>query len=79
MEDMEVNIHELLHILRSENGRKITEIAEEIGVSKQFVSDKLRAEEMYVRTASKFLSAFGYRLVAVPQSTKIRENWYEIV
>lgn len=78
MEDMEVNIHELLHILRSENGRKITEIAEEIGVSKQFVSDKLRAEEMYVRTASKFLSAFGYRLVAVPKSTKIRESWYEL-
>ena len=79
MEGMEVNIHELLHILRSENGRKITEIAEEIGVSKQFVSDKLRAEEMYVRTASKFLSAFGYRLVAVPKSTKVRDSWYEIV
>ena len=79
MEDMKVNIHELLHILRSENGRKITEIAEEIGVSKQFVSDKLRAEEMHVRTASKFLRAFGYRLVAVPQSTKIRDSWYEIV
>lgn len=79
MEDMKTNIHELLHILRSENRRRITDIAEEIGVSKQFVSDKLRAEEMHVRTASRFLSAFGYRLVAVPKSTKIRENWYEIV
>lgn len=79
MEDMEVNIHELLTLLRSENRRRITDIAEEIGVSKQFVSDKLRAEEMHVRTASRFLSAFGYRLVAVPKSTKIRENWYEIV
>lgn len=76
---MEVNIHELLHILRSENGRKITEIAEETGFSKQFVSDKLRAKEMYVRTASKLLSAFGYRLVAVPESTKVRDSWYEIV
>ena len=75
---MKVTIHELMQVLKAESGLKVTEIGEIAGFTKQFVSDKLRAEEMYVRTASKFLSAFGYRLVAVPKSTKIRENWYEL-
>lgn len=75
---MKVTIHELMQVLKAESGLKVTEIGEIAGFTKQFVSDKLRAEEMYVRTASKFLGAFGYRLVAVPKSTKIRENWYEL-
>lgn len=72
-------INELMHVLRKETGMKVTEIAEIAGVSKQFVSDKMRAKEMYVRTAARFLNAFGYRLVAVPRNERTKDSWYEII
>lgn len=69
-------IHELLQDLRK--GKRIVDIAEETGWTKQFVSNRLRAQEMYVRTASRLLRSFGYKIVVVPEGTKVRENWFEI-
>ena len=59
----------------------LSKIAFMIGLKKEqktVLSQRLRQENISIRNMDEMLRACGYKMVAVPFNTVVKEGWYEI-
>ena len=57
---------------------KYSELAFQLNVKKNVLSERLRQENISIDKMNELLRALGYKMVAVPYATSIKEDWYEI-
>ena len=74
-------VKKAIRAIMDRNGIGLNALAHRLGKNSQFVSDKLNPAKglnMSTDKLDELIRAMGYKIVLVPEETKLKDGWYEV-
>ena len=74
-------VKKAIRAIMDRKGIGLNALAHRLGKNSQFVSDKLNPAKglnMSTDKLDELIRAMGYKIVLVPEETKLKDGWYEV-
>lgn len=74
-------VKKAIRAIMDRKGIGLNALAHMMGKNSQFVSDKLNPAKglnMSTDKLDELIRVMGYKIVLVPEDTKVRDGWYEV-
>lgn len=76
MDAMKTN--EIIREMMNKNGMRGIDLAERLGVGTTALANRLNRGVLSTPVLAKTMGIFGYKIVLVPNDTKLQDGWYEV-
>lgn len=70
--------NEIIREMMGKNGMRAIDMAEKLGVGTTALANRLNRGVMNTSVLNQMMELFGYKIVLVPDGTKMEDGWYEI-
>lgn len=70
--------NEIIRDLMEKYGVRFGALAEKCGLKTNALASRLKRGNFSTNVLNQMLDVFGYKIVLVPSSTKVKDGWYEV-
>lgn len=74
----EMKTNEIIREMMGKNGMRPIDMADKLGVGATALANRLNRGVMNTSVLNQMMKLFGYKIVLVPDGTKMEDGWYEI-
>lgn len=69
---------QVIRTIVEEKEMKYSELAFQLNVKKNVLSERLRQDNISIDKMNELLRVLGYKMVAVPYDTPVKDEWFDI-
>ena len=70
--------NEIIRELMEKDGVRFNRFAETLGLKPNALASRMKRGNFSTDVLGGMLRVFGYKIVLVPENTKIKDGWYEV-